>query len=136
MDQVSYVANLSGRESETSRLAANEEVLLVATQQPTTLQSYRLRDVMSGNVSIHEYSQEVAAGADGGQTNAFQSVTAGLPDRILDLLPNPASPTASEALARTAALVTSEGLTMLDIESGRISTSLAGQLTCGESGAS
>jgi hypothetical protein len=66
------------------------------------------------------------------QTTPTVSVTNDFPEHVLDLLPNPAPPSTSDILARHTAIVTSQGLALLDIEDGKLTAPIQGQLTCGK----
>jgi len=67
------------------------------------------------------------------KTTARVSVNNGFPEQVLDVLPNPAPPSTSDALSRNTAVVTGEGLALLDIEEGKLTAPIQGQLTCGMS---
>jgi hypothetical protein len=66
------------------------------------------------------------------QATPIQTLNNGLPDRILDVLPNPAAASASDALSRKIAIVTPEGLALLDVGDGKLTGPVQGQITCGK----
>nr|XP_018265939.1 uncharacterized protein I303_02316 [Kwoniella dejecticola CBS 10117]OBR88097.1 hypothetical protein I303_02316 [Kwoniella dejecticola CBS 10117] len=93
------------------RLAMNEERLVVATSSRSGVHIYKLREVLSGN------------------TTPYHSFTSDIPDRLLDVLPNPAPSTADQQ-SRYVALLASEGLVIADIESCSLLAPLTGPFTC------
>ncbi|WWC87343.1 uncharacterized protein L201_002232 [Kwoniella dendrophila CBS 6074] len=92
------------------RLAMNEERLVVATAEGSGIHMYRLKDVLNGN------------------TSPYHSFTSDIPQQLLDVLPNPASPIDQQA--RYVTLLAQEGLIITDVEECKFLAPLTGPFTC------
>ncbi|KAK4685887.1 hypothetical protein P7C73_g4252, partial [Tremellales sp. Uapishka_1] len=105
------------------RLAMAEERLVVALEKGAGVCLYKLADVVSGNVSLENRLDAHV------QTSPYHVFTANLPTHLLDVLPNPATPSSSDLLAKYVLLLASEGFVIADIDGHQLSSPVSGPFT-------
>ena len=85
---------------------------------------YRLSDILGGNVSRH-----LQESADTSQTNPYHIFSDAIPHHLLDVLPNPAPPSPADQLAQYTALLSSQVLIIVNLETCQLSAPLPGPFT-------